>query len=115
MLGFKKIYKSLYLQVTLTKDYEISNRESECLMYNYIIKGLPEADRDAVSSCLYRIIKRYQTQITRVRAKTITFKPKTVPGTLGSKIYIYDLESLPDPLSDMIILCLREYIFPTEL
>ena len=109
---FNKIYTNLYVRVTVDKDYEISNREAECLMYNYIIKSLAESDRDTVSNCLYRIIKRYQLQVTRIHGKSITFKPKSVPGTAGAKIYIYDLESLPDPLSDMIILCLREYIFP---
>ena len=112
MLSFKKIYKSLYVKVTVDKNYEISNREAECLMYNYIIKSLPEDHRNEVSNCLYRIIKRYQIQVTRIHGKSITFKPKTVPGTSGAKIYIYDLDSLPDPLSDIIILCLREYIFP---
>lgn len=111
-MSVKHIYNKLYSRVTEDEDYTMDDREAECMMYNYLIKSLPEDQRNQVSDCLKRLINRYLMQVDCVSSKSITFKPKSFPGAFGTKTYIYDLESLPDPLGDMLILCLREYIFP---
>jgi hypothetical protein len=94
-----------------TKDYDIDDRESECCMYNSLISALPDQDRKVVSDCLYRIIKRYQSELKTKKTKAVIFKPKTMPAAKNTKTYIYNLDDIPEPLSDMLILCLREYIF----
>jgi len=108
----KEIYDTLYERVSTTLDYEIEDRETECLMYNSIIKSLDVEDRNKVCYCLFRLIKRYQTLNKTAKAKCVGFKPKSVPGIKGSKTFIFDLDSIPESLGDMLILCLREYIFP---
>ena len=110
-LVLSQVFDELRERVDDESSYTIERREEECLMYNKIIKDLPSADRDYVCQFLYKFIKRYEHKISNNRSKSVSYKPKTVSGKAGTKTYIYNLEDMPDPLSDMLILCLREYLF----
>jgi hypothetical protein len=85
----------------------IVDRETECKIYNDVIKSLDEAQRAQVGQCLYRLILRYQAEFGGTKGKSIAYKPKV----MSTQIYIYNLEDLPERLADMLLLCLRDYIF----
>ena len=106
------VYNKLKNRVTKNKDYEITDIESECLFYNQLIKNLDKKDRDMVCCVLSEMIRYHEYQENTIKHKFTAYKPKTVAGVEQTKTYIYDIVQLGDVLRDVIILCLREHIFP---
>jgi len=107
-----EVYKVCERKARKAKELDRNLLSEECLKYNRLIKNLPVDDRNLVSERLYYLVKYYQTVNKGIGYKKVVFKPQTLQNSKNSNIYIYDLSELPEKLAHILLICLRDFIFP---